>query len=119
MKISRLVKWVVSIVLLFFVLLTIYRFFFYEHYKPGNYAFPESAFIMGLRVDFRAVSILGLAMLLLCSIPLLDPFRNKRARIFWNVFLSLLFFLALLFYIVDFYHYDYLHQRLNASVLNY
>jgi phosphoglycerol transferase MdoB-like AlkP superfamily enzyme len=118
-KIPRLIKWVVSIVLFFLAVLTLFRFLFYFHYGPAHYAFPGNAFVMGFRYDLRLVCILGLAMLLLCSIPFINPFKNKGARKFWNVLLPLLFFIMLFFYVTDYFHYDYLHQRLNASVLNY
>ncbi|HEX2606178.1 MAG TPA: LTA synthase family protein [Flavisolibacter sp.] len=118
-KIPRLLKWIGTVLLLFFVLLTVFRFVFYWVYKPAAYTFPGEAFLMGLRLDLRVICVIGLLMLLLCALPFLNPFRKPGARRFWSVFLSLLFFLLLFFYIVDFFHYDYLHQRLNASVLNY
>src|SRR5215203_437998 len=119
LKPPRLLKWIASVVILFLLLLTIFRFLFYIYYKPVNYGFPAEAFLMGLRLDLRVVCILGLVMLLFCVIPFINPFRNSKAKTSWNVFLSLAFFGVLFFYIVDFFHYDYLHQRLNASVLNY
>ena len=117
-KPPRLVRWVATIVVLFFLVLTLFRFIFYWHYKQGDY-FPTDAFVMGLRVDARSVCILGLFILLFCSIPALHPFKNIKAKRFWNIFLSIIFFLVLFFYVIDYFHYDYLHQRLNASVLNY
>src|SRR5829696_6912405 len=119
LKPPRLLKWIASVVILFLLLLTIFRFLFYIYYKPVNYGFPAEAFLMGLRLDLSVVCILGLVMLLFCVIPFINPFRNSKARTSWNVFLSIAFFGVLFFYIVDFFHYDYLHQRLNASVLNY
>src|SRR6185436_1315677 len=38
---------------------------------------------------------------------------------FWMIILSIVTLLALFFFSVDFAHYAYLEQRLNASVLNY
>lgn len=118
-KPPRLVQWIVSVVLIFLLLLTLFRFVFYEWYKPHNFSFPADAFFMGLRLDLRVVGILGLLMLLLCAVPFINPFKNRKAKKFWTIFLSLVFFVLLFFYITDFFHYDYLHQRLNASVLNY
>ncbi|MBL0144741.1 MAG: sulfatase-like hydrolase/transferase [Chitinophagaceae bacterium] len=99
--------------------MSIYRFVFYFAYNPPSKAFSGSAFIMGLRFDAKFASIIGLGILLLCSIPFFNPFKNNRITLFWNILLPLLFIIMLLFYGSDFYHYDYLHQRLNASVLNY
>lgn len=118
-KPSRLVQWITSVVVIFLLLLTFFRLFFYLYYKPLHYAFPGDAFLMGLRLDLRVVCLLGLLMLILSAFPRVNPFKNYRAKKFWAVFLSALFFAVLFFYITDFFHYDYLHQRLNASVLNY
>ena len=118
-KLPRLLKWISSIVILFLFLLTAFRLFFYIYYKPHHYSFPADAFLMGLRLDLRVACIIGLVVLILCSLPFINPFKNRNARKFWTIFLSLLFFAFLFLYITDFFHYDYLHQRLNASVLNY
>src|SRR6476661_3712834 len=112
-KLPRLLRWISSVILLFLLLLTFFLLFFYVYYKPHQYPFPVDAFFMGLRLDLRVACVLGLLMLILCAVPFLNPFKNRNAKKFWVVFLSLLL------YITDFFHYDYLHQRLNASVLNY
>ena len=119
LKLPRLLKWTASIVVIYFLLLTLFRVAFYFFYKPAGYSFPADAFLMGIRLDLRIVCILGLLMLLICAIPFINPFRNHKAKTFWNIFLSVLFFTILVLYITDFFHYDYLRQRLNASVLNY
>ncbi len=48
-----------------------------------------------------------------------NPFVNSTARNIWKIYFLVVTFLMVFFYAVDFQHYDYLHQRLNASVLNY
>lgn len=74
---------------------------------------------MGLRFDARFVAIIGLFILLLSAIKPLHPFKNQAAQKFWVVFISLIFLIMMIFYGADFYHYDYLKQRLNASALNF
>src|SRR6478672_12230813 len=118
-KLPRLLRWISSVILLFLLLLTCFRLFFYLYYKPHQYSFPADAFLMGLRLDLRVACVLGLLILILCALPFINPFKNRDAKKFWIVFLSILFFLSLFLYITDFFHYDYLHLRLNASVLNY
>jgi phosphoglycerol transferase MdoB-like AlkP superfamily enzyme len=115
----RLIKWIVSVVLLFLGLLTAFRFIFYWQYAPTTGSFPLDAFVMGLRLDLRVVAALGLLMLILCAVPFINPFKNRKAKTFWNLFLPFVFLILLFLYVIDFFHYDYLHQRLNASVLNY
>ena len=118
-RIPRLPQWILSVVLFFFIMLGIFRLVFYWHYSPTEGVWPGNAFLMGARLDARIVGILGLVMLLLCALPFLNPFRRKGAAIFWNVLLTIVFLALFFLYIIDFFHYDYLQQRLNASVLNY
>jgi phosphoglycerol transferase MdoB-like AlkP superfamily enzyme len=118
-RIPRLLRWIFSVMLVLLLAMTIGRFLFYFAYNPPGKPFSGSAFIMGLRFDARVAAVTGLVILLLSAFPLLHPFKNSRAKGWWNIFLTLVFVLLVLLYAVDFYHYDYLHQRLNASVLNY
>lgn len=78
-----------------------------------------SAFWLGLRFDLRWICLLMLVMLVLGSIRLLNPFNNRAARTGWLVLFGLITFTVVFFYALDFGHYAYLRQRLNASVLNY
>lgn len=118
-QIPRLLRWIFSVVLLLLVVMTFFRFMFFWAYNPAGKAFSGSAFILGLRYDARVVCVIGLSMLILCAIPFINPIKNIKAKRFWNILLPLLFILMIFIYAVDYYHFDYLHQRLNASVLNY
>src|SRR5665647_2852012 len=118
-RIPRLVRWILSVLLSFVVVMTIFRFLFYFRYNPFGKPFSGSAFFMGLRFDIKFLCILGVSMLLLCSLPFFNPLRNKTAQKIWMVLLPLVFMLMVFFYSVDYFYYDYLQQRLNASVLNY
>jgi phosphoglycerol transferase MdoB-like AlkP superfamily enzyme len=118
-RVPRLVRWILSVQVVFLLVMMLFRFLFYLTYNPPGKAFSGSAFLMGLRFDVKFVCILGAVMLVACSIPFLNPLQNKIARKIWNVLLPLLFILTLFFYATDYYYYDYLQQRLNASVLNY
>lgn len=118
-RIPKLLRWIFSVVLVFIATMTIFRFIFLWRYNPPGKAFSGSAFIMGLRFDTKFACMIGLTILILCAVPLLNPFKNFKAKKFWNIFIPLLFIVLLFFYGADYYHYDYLHQRLNASVLNY
>ena len=118
-RIPKLLRWIFSVVIILLVTMTIFRFIFYWRYNPPGKAFSGSAFIMGLRFDARIASVVGLAMMLLTFIPFLNPFKNNGAKKFWNFLLPVVYLIIALFYFIDFYHFDYLHQRLNASVLNY
>lgn len=118
-KIPRIIRWILSVMLVFLIVMTAYRFIFFFHYRGDHRPFSGSAFLLGLRYDLKFISMLALAILILCSIPMLNPFKNKNARRFWVIFLSFVFLVTLIFLGADFYHYDYLKQKLNASVLNF
>ena len=97
----------------------LYRVFFYFHYRPSNKPFSGSSMLLGLRYDLRILAAIGLGMFSLSAFPLLDPFKKKNAMRFWIILLSIIFIVFLIFYGGDFYYYDYLKQRLSASVLNF
>jgi phosphoglycerol transferase MdoB-like AlkP superfamily enzyme len=48
-----------------------------------------------------------------------NPFIDATAKKIWKIYFLVATILLVFFYAVDFQHFDYLHQRLNASVLNY
>ncbi len=48
-----------------------------------------------------------------------SPFLTRSSKIIFQVYFFIFTLFLGLLYAVDFQHYDYLHQRLNASVLNY
>ena len=118
-KMPRLSRWILSVLMFFLMVMTLMRLVFFFRFDPPGKAFSGSSMIMGLRFDLKFVCILALTMLLLCSISFINPFKNYKAKKFWNIILTLLFFLTILFYIADYYHYDWLRQRLNASVFSY
>src|SRR4051812_35442544 len=120
-KLPKLVRWILSVGLIFLLTFTLMRLglFFMSDKGVNSTGKLSSAFFLGLRYDLRYISILLLVMLVLGSIRFLHPFISNRGRIFWMVILALVTVFILIFFAVDFAHYAYLQQRLNASVLNY
>ena len=101
-QIPRLIRWILGVMLVFLLFMTLYRFVFFFHYRGINRPFSGSAFILGLRYDARIISVMGLAMLLLCAIPWLNPFRYPSAKKVWIVLAALSFMTLLFFYGADF-----------------
>ena len=118
-RIPKLIRWIVSVVLILLVTMTLSRLIIYWTFNPPGKAFSGSAFIMGFRYDARVGCIVGLAMMLLCAIPILNPFKNFKAAHLWNILVPAIFIILVFVLAIDYYHFDYLHQRLNATVLNY
>jgi phosphoglycerol transferase MdoB-like AlkP superfamily enzyme len=108
------IRWILSTGLIFLIVMTLFRLGLYLFFGREDHVLPS--FWLGLRFDLRVVCMIMLTMLVLGSIKFLSPFKAKT---FWLVILTLAAFALVLFYAVDFAHYAYLRQRLNASVLNY
>ncbi len=115
-RLSRLMFFVGFLLLVLMTLARIGSWMYFSNHDEQNLA---EAFLLGLRFDLRTISILLIAMLVLGLIPFLRPFQSRRHRLTWVSILSIVFALVIFFYVVDFAHYSYLNQRLNASVLNY
>ena len=121
LKIPKLIRWIFLTGIIFLFTMSLMRIVFFVYFpKQGNH-FPDmlSSFVLGLRYDLRDVSILCLLLLILGVISFFDPFGTKQGRKFCLFLTVLAGFLLIFFYAVDFAHYSYLSQRLNASVLNY
>ncbi|HEY4060838.1 MAG TPA: sulfatase-like hydrolase/transferase [Puia sp.] len=101
--------------------MSLLRLALFLSFSRQGHSFGEllPSFVLGVRYDLRYVGILELLLLLTGSLAFLDPFQRRAGRR-WVFFLTgLAGFLIVFFYSVDFAHYSYLSQRLNASVLNY
>lgn len=48
-----------------------------------------------------------------------NPFENRLSEKIFKWWFYIISFVLVLFYALDFQHYDYLHQRLSASIINY
>jgi len=121
LKIPKLIRWIFSMGIIFLLLMTLLRlslFFFFD--KQGNH-FSDivPALLLGLRYDLKMICVLLLLILLAGSISFIHPFKTDMGKKTWLIVAGIASFLFIFFYTVDFAHYSYLSQRLNASVLNY
>jgi phosphoglycerol transferase MdoB-like AlkP superfamily enzyme len=117
----QIARWTLSTGLLFLVVLTLMRISLFLFFNRQSHSFGDliPSFLLGFRFDLRMVCALMIFLLVVGSVSPLNPFHSRPARISWNIFFGLLVFALILFYFIDFAHYAYLSQRLNASVLNY
>lgn len=120
-RLNKLAKWVIWIGLTLLLVMTLMRVIFYFSFNAqgNNLSSLGAAFFLGLRFDLRTASVLVLPMLLLGHFSAINPFKNAKAKTGWIFYWCIAAFGLVLFYIIDFAHYGYLSQRLNASVLNY
>ncbi|NOU38726.1 MAG: LTA synthase family protein [Ferruginibacter sp.] len=101
----------------FLLIMTIYRLFFFFHYRQDLKPFSGSMMLMGLRFDLRIVAVIGLGLFVFSL--LLNPFKNKKLQNFWVIILTFIFVILLITYSSDYYYYDYLKQRLSASIISF
>jgi len=113
--------WILLTVLLFFIVMSGDRLFllFTSGFLHGISTNLFHVLVLGTRYDLRELGILAVVMLLLGFIPFLDPFRSSFGKKFWLGLLSVLSALVVFIYVIDAMHFDYLSQRLNASILNF
>jgi phosphoglycerol transferase MdoB-like AlkP superfamily enzyme len=121
LKVPRYIRWIVQCGLLFLVVMSLLRWLLVSifHNASDKQTSLRDAYILGIRFDLRDVCIAMMVLFIIGSIPALHPF-NKRlgkriAFIIWTIFILTF----CIFYAIDFGNYSYLHQRMNASLLNY
>ncbi len=121
LKIPKLIRWIFFSGIIFLLIMSLLRTALFLCFpKQGNHlADLVSTFVLGIRYDLREVCIVCVLLLILGSISFFDPFRTNRGEKICLFIIGLSAFVLAFFYSVDFAHYSYLSQRLNASVLNY
>lgn len=118
MFVPRVIRWSLWTGLIILISMTMLRLFFYAFFNKQGFAFTDvfAAFLLGARFDLRVAAIVSLLIGVLGFIPWLDPFKRSKPLL---TLLLLVVVILVFFYVIDFAHYAYLSQRLNASVLNY
>lgn len=118
---SRLLRWGLALAGLWLTAMNALRFSTYLAFNhdqiPWSQAWP--ALWLGLRFDLRVTGCVLLGLLVLGSLPWLDPFRSSGRRRLWLGLLSVWHAALVIFYVGDFLHLRYLNQRLNAAVLGF
>jgi len=116
-----LIRLIFVVGIIFLLIMSLLRLGLFLFFSRQGHSFSDllSSFVLGIRFDLRYAGILCVLLLITGSLPFLDPFRKPAGRKLTLFLIALSGFLILFFYSVDFAHYSYLSQRLNASVLNY
>ncbi len=121
LKIPKLIRWIFWMAVIFLIVMGAARLALFSFFNNPGFHFSDiySSLILGFRYDLRSVSIWALLVLLLCSLPWLDAFNTAKGKKTLLALATLAGILIVFFYAIDFAHYSYLSQRLNASILNY
>jgi phosphoglycerol transferase MdoB-like AlkP superfamily enzyme len=119
LRVPRYIQWIIITGVVFLLLMSLLRLGLVLAFNHPPLASVIPSFLLGFRFDLRIISLFLMIIFLIGSLPPFHPVQKKAgmavAFALWSVFILLFCF----FYIIDFAHYAYLSQRLNASALNY
>jgi phosphoglycerol transferase MdoB-like AlkP superfamily enzyme len=122
-RIPTLFQFMLAVTALTLVILFGMRVIFWVMFRNPADALPNNdllyAFYLGTKFDLRLTWYALIPMFVLGGIKWFNPFRNQVARYLWLTYLVLVAATVLLFYLVDFGHYAYLHTRVNATALRF
>jgi phosphoglycerol transferase MdoB-like AlkP superfamily enzyme len=118
-KIPKAVRFSLAIMLCLLLCMTIYRLYFFYHFRPTDKAFSGSMMLMGLRFDLRIIASVGVILFLLQSFLFSENNVKKNRKKILLAFVSIVFLVFLIAYSSDYYYYDYLKQRLSAAILSF
>lgn len=68
---------------------------------------------------FIMAGIFALVLAWLFATKDCNPFKNKTSQTIFKVYFFVVILALVFFYVIDFQHFDYLQQRLNAGVINF
>ena len=131
LKVPHTLQWVVRLFIMYIVIFTLFRLASYILFNPDKYTLHGEAvsqytatkvipaFLLGFMYDARWISIILAPIVMASCIPLFTPFKNRRNKIFWSIYLVAITFMMLFFFGADFGHFQYVRTRLNASALNF
>ena len=116
----RLILVLLAINLIIFTgLRTAFWIAFHTTDSPISSGIILRSFFIGLKFDLRLSLLLVFPLVALSWIPGINPFHSSRGRRLWAGHFAVLIPLITLFYLIDFAHYIYLEERLDASALKY
>lgn len=102
---------------------TLMRLVFVCYFYPAEDSFTINdlikAIYLGLKFDLRVSLIFCLPYFIFSLIPKFNPVKNNKSLPYWTALYCLLLSLLLQVYLQDFAYYDYLKDRLNATILQF
>jgi len=120
-KIPKTILWVTNLLVIFFLIFTLFRFATYFAFTPSDLSFVDllPSFLLGMRFDLRWIAIILLPVVLLSLFPQLSPFYSVRNKKWWTWYLAVITFIVFFFFAADFGSFSYNETRLDAGALNF
>ncbi len=122
-RIPPLVRFTAAIALVYVLLFSTARIAFWLTFDNAGDPFGGmelwQALYIGMKFDLRLALLVLLPLLLLGWIPTIHPIETDLGLKLWRGYLLLATLALILFYLLDFGHYAYLHTRVDNSVLRF
>ena len=122
-NIPKLIKFLVTIVVLEVILFTLFRIsFLYAFNGYGdNYTITDVfySFWIGFRFDLQLAALINLPILLLGGIKYLGIYKSTFAKYFWITYIFLSNIAVISLYVIDFAYYDFFKKMVDSSIIRY
>ena len=116
---SRRINFIFKNILIFFLLFTIFRIFFFVFFNStsDNYTFLMlfKALFIGIKFDLRLALLLCFPQIILSVLPYINITNSTLNQKISKIYNYTSIIILLLFYSVDFGHYSYLGRRVDVS----
>jgi phosphoglycerol transferase MdoB-like AlkP superfamily enzyme len=122
-RLPRRIRFGLVVIGLNVLIFTLFRVIFWAVFRSTAQEAPGSDFLwalyVGFKFDLRLSLLICLPVLALSWIPGLNFVRSFIAKGIWLAYFAAMAAFLILTYYVDLAHYDYLHDRLNASAIEH
>jgi len=120
-KVPKTILWVINLLVIFFLIFTLFRLATYFAFKPRGLSFSDllPSFLMGVQYDLRWIAIILLPVVLLSLWPQFSPFYSARNKKWWSWYLVVITFVVFFFFAADFGSFSYNRTRLDAGAMNF
>jgi phosphoglycerol transferase MdoB-like AlkP superfamily enzyme len=122
-RLPRRIRFGLVVIGLNVLIFTLFRVIFWAVFRSTAPEAPGSDFLwalyLGFKFDLRLSLLICLPVLALSWVPGLNFVRSSIAKWIWLVYFAAMAAFLILTYFVDLAHYDYLHDRLNASAIDH
>lgn len=123
MAVPRLARLAFAVIALDVLAFSLLRAGFYLYFRSPLDPVPSGpllkAFYIGMKFDVRLALLIALPLFVLGPVRGIGVFRGRAGRLLFTLYLVIAHFLAFAFYSLDFGHYAYLEERLNATALRF
>jgi len=122
---SRRFQLFITTIAFYLLIFSLLRVLFYigfsgiENTSQPPFAEVLNAFYIGFKFDVRLAILVTLPLLLASVIPKINFFRIPALTTPFLFYFLLINLLLIIFYVIDFGHYDYLGLRVNAGILRF